>query len=72
MKAPKHFFLLGSPSTNKVVEAWHLVVCLLAIHYAVDDCFDLILLVISCLKLKLFFWLWQSFIHLPLPSSILL
>ncbi len=69
---PGIFFFWVAFLQNEVIEAWYLtVVYLLAIHCAVNDCFDLILLVISCLKL--FFWPWQSFvIHSPLPGSILL
>ena len=71
-KLPDVFFFQIAFSQNEVIEAWDLIaICLLTIHRAVKDYFDLILLIISCLIL--FFWLWQSFvIHLPFPSGILL
>ncbi len=65
------FFWLALPQ-NEVVVAWHLIVCLLAVHRAVNDCFNLILFVASGFEFQLFFWLWQSFIHSPLPGDILL
>ncbi len=52
------FFFWVTLLQNKIVEAWHLVVCLLAVHCAVDDCFDLILFIASGLKFNIFFWLW--------------
>ncbi len=49
MKAPRYFLFLGNPSMNKVIKAWHLIViCLLAVYCAVDDCFDHIFLITSC------------------------
>ncbi len=71
-RLPSIFFFWVALPQNEVVETWHLIICLLAVHRAVNDCFDLILLVSSGLKFYLFFWLWQSFIYSPFPCGVLL
>lgn len=37
---------------NEVMEAWYLIVCLLVVYHAIDNSFDFVLFVISCLKLS--------------------
>ncbi len=41
------------------------IICLLAIHHTVNNCFDFILFIVSSLKFLLLFWLWQSIVHRP-------
>ena len=53
-KLPGVFFFWIAFLQNEIIEVWYLIVGLLIVHRAVNDCFDFILFVISRFK---FFWL---------------